>query len=279
MKKFAAILTFLFSALFPSLAQIDSTKLLALSRILDRYYDAIVLSPVEEKCAEMDFLISQCQDSITRQYVAQQIYSHYVEGPVMGEEAVAIHIYDKWFADGTVKMQNETDAINAAIFVDFNRLSMIGMDAPSIKMRKACGGRKTIPVEGHTSVLFFYDTDCSKCKAEVILLPSVMEETDFKLDFYAIYTGTDRKSWREWRKEKFNFHNPNVKVTHLWDPQRQSDFQRQYGILMTPKIFVVEPQKTIIGRRLELDSLAKILKMASVVQSEYDKYLKQDTGK
>ena len=65
-----------------------------------------------------------------------------------------------------------------------------------------------------------------------------------------------------------------MKVTHLWDPEIDSDYQKQYGVIITPRIFIVEPQGSIIGRRLELDSMVELLKYASIIQTEYDKHIK-----
>lgn len=273
MKRVACIFALALNCLAAA-AQIDSTLFRNLDNILEQYYGAIAHEPLEIKCGEMDFLIAQCKDSVTRQYVAQRIYSHYVDAPVMGEEAVAIHIFDKWYAGGDVRMQNDIDELNARIFVDFNRNSLIGMDAPILTMRKPSGKAVTIPVPGKTTILYFYDTGCSKCKAETILLPSALKDVDFNVEFLAICTGTDRDAWRQWRRKKFNFRNRNVKVTHLWDPEIDSDYQKQYGVIITPRIFIVEPQGSIIGRRLELDSMVELLKYASIIQTEYDKHIK-----
>jgi hypothetical protein len=44
----------------------------------------------------------------------------------MGAEAVAIHVLDKWFIDGPVRMYDDVDLLHARIFADFNRQSLIG---------------------------------------------------------------------------------------------------------------------------------------------------------
>ena len=54
----------------------------------------------------------------------------------------------------------------------------------------------------------------------------------------------------------------------------ESDYQRLYGVLTTPRIYVIEPQGSVIGRRLEVDSLVELLGYAGAIQAVYDQYLK-----
>ncbi|MGN0188643.1 MAG: hypothetical protein ACI395_03930, partial [Candidatus Cryptobacteroides sp.] len=83
----------------------DSTMTVLMDR-LDAYIKAIETESTETKITESDFLISACGDSLTRQKTALRLYERYMESPVMGDEAVAIHIFDLWFADGGIKMSS-----------------------------------------------------------------------------------------------------------------------------------------------------------------------------
>lgn len=190
-----------------------------LDSLMEVYVQSIRTEDEESKAGEADYMIGAASDSATRQHVALWLFDYYKESRVMGEEAVAIHIYDKWFADGTVPMRSEFDEMDAKLFADFNRNSLIGMQAPRISLFKPCRGRKTVPEDGKTTMLWFFDTSCGKCKVEAEVLPAVLEkEAVLPVDFIAVYAGQDRKSWRQFRRS-FKVKNPNVKVIHLWDPE------------------------------------------------------------
>ena len=88
---------------------------------------------------ESDFLIESASDSLVRQFIALKIYDHYLNSPVMGSEAVAIHVLDRWFIPGTVKMKSDIDFINAQVYADFNRQSLVGMKAPQLSMQDIDG--------------------------------------------------------------------------------------------------------------------------------------------
>jgi hypothetical protein len=194
----------------------------------------------------------------------------------MGAEAVAIHIFDTWFLPGIVKMESDMDLMTARVYADFNRQSQIGMPAPQLTMSTMDGDVVDLFRYGKTlshigpnarmqtasqrhSVLFFYDTDCAKCKAESILLSHLLEDEDYPIDLYAIYTGDNHESWQKYVSERFDLHTSKTKITHLWDPTLDSDFQRKYGILQTPRMYLLGPDYVIKGRGLDTYALALML--------------------
>ena len=259
---------------FQAAAQPDSLKsrYAPLDSMLTQFYTALERETVEVKCDNADFLIGTCKDSLTRQHVALALFDHYRDSRVMGEEAVAIYVYDTWFESGAVSFQGEMDKLDADVFVKFNRDSQIGCDAPMITLFKPCGGRETLPAKDRTSILFFHDTHCAKCRLEATVMPSVLKDVDFKMDFYAVYCGSDRKSWRQFRRE-FKLRNPNITVHHLWDPEMESDYQMRYAVLGTPRVYLVEPGGSILGRRLEPESIKELLPYAGAIQAAYLKTL------
>ena len=265
MKRLIIILAaFLAAAVISSAQQLDSAKRVLLDAKLAEYTAAIEREGVQVQKEECDFLIGSSTDSLVRQYVALRLYDHYMSSKVMGAEAVAIHIFDTWFLPGKVSMGDDMDLMAARVYAEFNRQSQIGMQAPELTMEAMGGDIVTLfpsgdNVKDRHSVLFFYDTDCAKCKMESILLSHLLEEEDYPIDFYAIYTGDNRESWEAYVAERFDFPTGRTKVTHLWDPTLDSDFQRKYGILQTPRMYLIRPDQVIKGRGLDTYALALML--------------------
>ena len=265
MKRLIIILAaFLAAAVISSAQQLDSAKRVLLDEKLAEYTAAIEREGVQAQKEECDFLIGSSTDSLVRQYVALRLYDHYMSSKVMGAEAVAIHIFDTWFLPGKVSMGDDMDLMTARVYAEFNRQSQIGMQAPELTMEAMGGDIVTLfpsgdNVKDRHSVLFFYDTDCAKCKVESILLSHLLEEEDYPIDFYAIYTGDNRESWEAYVAERFDFPTGRTKVTHLWDPTLDSDFQRKYGILQTPRMYLIRPDQVIKGRGLDTYALALML--------------------
>lgn len=265
MKRFTVVLIFAFllSITFRLEAQqLDSSVRAALDERLTEYFKALETEGTEVQKEECDFLISTAKDSLVRQYVALRIYDHYLSSPVMGSEAVALHVFDKWFMPGHVSMGGDIEMLNARIFADFNRQSMIGERAPELAM-ETIDSVKTVLFgsadDRRYKVLFFYDTDCAKCKVESILLRNVIDTEDFPIDLYAVYAGDDRARWEAYVADRLSFDVSRTKVMHLWDPQLDSDFQRKYGVVQTPRMFLISPDGIILGRGLDSQALSQML--------------------
>lgn len=268
MKRHAVIILLLLTQVFAG-----ATDYRGLDSLLLQFYDALIPESIEAKNAEFDQLISSCQDSLTRQHVALAVFDHYRYSKLMGEEEVAIHIFDRWFADGSIRMTGDMEKFEAQMFADFNRNTLIGMDAPVLTMKDNHGKAVSFPDRGSCAVLFFFDTSCSKCQLEMKVLPGILEEVDFPVNFYAIYCGADKIAWRKFRAQ-FKVRNKKIKVTHLWDPEYDTDYLKLYGVISTPRMYLTEPQGSIIGRRLEAESLMEMIPVAGAIQAVYDKHIK-----
>ena len=266
MRKFV-ILLFALTCTFRAAAQMDTTGVYApLDSLLTQFYGALLYEDVEVKNAEFDDLISSCTDSLMRQHVALAIFDHYRYSRVMGEEAVAVHLYDEWIATGKVQPRSEFELFEAERFSLEHRNTLIGMPAPQLTLRKPCGGRRTIPVSDRACVLMFYSPECSKCRLEAIALPSVLEKVEFPMNFYAIDVDADKQAFKAFRKS-LKTKNKKVKMIHLWDPESETTLLLDYGVFSTPKIFVVW-EGEILGRRLEMDSLQEIIQYINMLYGQ-----------
>ena len=260
MRKFVIILAALFSAAIVSSAQqLDSAGHVLLDEKLAEYVAAIEWAGPDVQKEECDFLISSSTDSLVRQHIALNLYDHYMSSKVMGAESVAIHIFDTWFLSGKVSMGDDIDLINARVFADFNRQSQIGLKAPELSVETFDGALAELygTASGRYSVLYFYDTDCIRCRIETRRLSEALADEDYPIGFYAFYVGDDRQQWQEYIQENFRF--AAQQVMHLWDPELDSDFQRKYGVLQTPRMFLVAPDGTILGRGLDTQALKQML--------------------
>ena len=52
----------------------------------------------------------------------------------------------------------------------------------------------------------------------------------------------------------------NQEWTNVWDPGYTSNFRRLYDVTSTPIIYILDKNKKIIAKRLDVDSSLKFLK-------------------
>ena len=199
---------------------------------LEQYFAALAGEPASVQNNECDFLIESCKDSLVRQYVALKIYDHYLRSKIMGDDAVAVHVAQKWFLSGKVSMHSEEDLRNADIYATFNRGSLIGRQAPSAVLKDRSGAEVSVPVKGEYTVLYFYAPDCSTCKATTAELKKLVASGEY-----------------DFRLVDVNVNNPGP----------DEDWQMNYGVLKTPWMFLIGPSGKILGRGLDVPSLKMLL--------------------
>ena len=256
MKRLMTVLAALLAAL---LLGAQNPQYDALGSKLDEYLAAIAGEPVVVQNAECDFLIESCKDSLVRQFVTLKLYDHFVQSKIMGEDGVAVHIADAWLIPGKVAMHSELDLLNAKVFAEFNRDALLGAEAPRLALLDPDGNETVVPVPGSYTVLYFFDTSCSTCRIETPRLCKFLKETDFPLTTVAVYTGMEPEDWEEYRTSSLDAPG----LVHAWDPELDSDYQRKYGVLQTPRMFLIGPDGTILGRGLDTPALALILERLS----------------
>lgn len=208
-------------------------------KVLEEYLLALEAYDIPTKIEETDFIIGNC-DSASREDVAVKVFEHFRNSHLMGDENVAVHVADKWIHG------------NAAIssYADFNRASLLGMKAPLLPEAGLESFSKNKP-----TILWFYDTDCAKCKLESVKLEDFfLRRSDCEL--ITFYTGENPQKWKEFISSHFTSVSS---ARHLCNFSESSDFRKLYSVTATPRMFLIDKEGIIVGRMLDTESLEKLL--------------------
>lgn len=229
---------------------LDTATVRKVEAMLDGYTENIAMLPAKAKCEEVDFLIGSFTEPELQRLTAIHLYTHYFQSKIMGDEAVAIYLTDKWFSTGKVSFSNDMDLINAKIYADFNRQSQIGCQAPELF---------DDTFSDRPAILYFYDTDCPRCLVESVLIGEILSIKEYPVDLIAFYTGDNQEEWNKYITKHLGYQLDTVNVKHIWDPDMVTDFQHKYGILSTPGLFLIDSDRTILGRKLDGFALKQLL--------------------
>ena len=239
---------------------------------LDEYVPAIQALPLAQQDEEVDFLISSCKDKSLRERVAEELFHRFHDSKIMGSENVAVHIYDRWFADGTLSFSEAGTELAARIFAEFNRASLIGAKAGSIVLEDAEDREFKLEPgsSGRPCVLFFYDVDCPKCRIESIMLRNILENADYPVDVYLICLALDKDAWTGYVESNFDMDLNRTAIWNLRASRSNPDCLNKYGIMQTPRMFLVDAEGTVVGRQLSSTVLDRMLSaMFKVPELEY----------
>lgn len=239
-----------------------------ISSKLDEYLKAVDTLPLAEAQAELDFMISSVMDDSLRSNVATAAYRHFRESKLMTSDNLAVYLYDKWFEPCDALLPTIDEFEEASLHAYVNRNSLIGSKACSLTMEDIAGEEKSLPQNGRYDVIFFFSATCPKCLYTAGQLCDYfarkgvyakLKRKRLKINVYTVYTGDDLQEWESYVHKHFGFvKRCGLKVYHL--KAGEADIVSDYGVIQTPRLFLVDRENVIIGRNLDVPALSKLLK-------------------
>lgn len=219
-----------------------------------------------EIIGKVDGFIMTGKDGEEIAQIAYFMYRYYRDSRIMGYDEIAIYVADNYFLNGKYKLPDEETRLEMRLFADANRRSLIGMRASVMTMQDPAGNDIRFPEgEQDYSILYFYDDECPACQRMTPALMQYLTRCDKDINFtvYMVYTQDDRERWMDYVAKVIHpFNLPdNVTLINLWDPEMKSDFLTAYGVISTPKLFLVDRNGVIIGRELTPTALSQVVEL------------------
>lgn len=237
------------------------TNLLKINSFINQIIDQT--TPVPDSLnAISDYLIEMSKDSLMKRYVARLLFEKFYNSPVMGMESSAIYLAQKYFLSGRLKAFSESQLADLNLYVEFNKNTLLGMKAPPLRMESSKGDSISLgDILGEYTLIYFYDDECSVCRAEAPKMKKVLREIeDTEISVFAVYVEQSRDRWLADISKNFPADSlGNHKWYFVRDPEFTSDYQRLYGVTGTPKLFLLDRSGTIVGRGLNTESLSDLL--------------------
>lgn len=218
-----------------------------------------------------DYLIGVSKDSIMKTYVARFLFDKFFNSPIMGMETPAIYLANNYFLNGKLKGFHSEDLAMLNLFVEFNKNSLIGMSAPELKLESISGDSVSLnSIKSKYTLLYFYDDECSVCKAESPKIKAVLSEfINIEISVFAVFVQSSKDNWKVDISKNYSLDSiAGHNWYFMWDPDLKSEYQRLYGVISTPKLFLLDENKKIVGRNLNASSLKKLLQSLSVNEDE-----------
>ena len=211
-----------------------------------------------------DAFISTGKTPEERARLAYYIYRYYRESKIMGYDEIAVYVADAYFIKGGYTLPDTDAVMEMKLFAQTNRLSLIGMRAPGLTLEDPAGNKVELANGNQDyTVLYFYDDECASCiRTTPALMQYLIRNTEgLNFTVYMIYTQDDRERWMNYlQKAVHPFKVPdNVNIVHLWDTEMTSDFVTKYGVISTPKMFLLNRQGIIVGRDLTPAALSQVV--------------------
>jgi SAM-dependent methyltransferase len=240
----------------------QDTSLLAL--YTERYFDNAVLPVYDSIIHAVDLVISKAgNNASTVKFLTDCLFKKYIRhidgsgvSYITGMENVVVHIIDNYYLSGKVNVKDEQFAKEIAEYANKNRETLIGKKAKNLKMETLDGDAESLyDIDSPHILVCFFDAVCAHCQHEIPAIYKIFRKYKNRgLSGFCVYAYNDKKEWME-----FVSKNRLTDWINVWDPKNENDFRIAYSVYSVPQIYLLDKSKTIIGRGLESESLARLL--------------------
>jgi peroxiredoxin len=198
-------------------------------------------------------------DSLSFQLMLNKLVDFSVKNKVMGMENVWAKLMEDYYYKGLVTWADSASRANIEFEYNKMRYNRIGMIAYNIALQDSAGRQvKLYDVGEKYTLLYFYEPSCAHC---IQMTPEVYEKVYKKyaskgLEVAAVCVIDNREEWLNFIEQH------QLKGDHwhnLWDPEQKSLFWQFYDTTSTPSVYVLDKNKVIVAKKVDVQSLDLIL--------------------
>lgn len=221
---------------------------------IENYLDKVLL-PVPDSITPyaLDLIDKSKTNKTCFKHMASTVLNFAVHSDIMGMESLSVAVAKKYYLSGDAYWADSTILSRLAELVSKEEHTLLGKTAPELVMEDWQEGYKSLhQVEAPYTLLIFFEPNCSHCK---VIIPKIYDTVWKKyegkgLAVFCVYTQTNRDEWEEFIHDKGLYG-----WTHVWDPHNTTNFRYYYDVTVTPRIFLLDKNKKIIGKKLGIETL------------------------
>lgn len=228
---------------------------------LERYFNQILIPIPDTVTSQSIRLIELARGNKEMfRYMVQFIFNHANSSQIMGMDATMVALADKYYLSGEAYWASEEFISTLGKRVEEIRPTLLGKVAYDMKLEGINGEYYRLhEINSPITIVAFYEPDCGHCKKEIpALYKEVFEPYQSKgIQVFAVYNLNDHDKWTEFINE-----HGMIGWINVYDPYNRSQFRNFYDIKSTPMIFVLDKDKKIIAKRIDVQQLPAFLDRA-----------------
>ena len=223
------------------------------------YVNKLTLPDPDSIIISLDYLLKQpgIHPDLFK-YALTHFTSYYERSENMGMDGVFVHLAKNYFIRGLAK-EWFTDKQLKKLSERANALDplLIGKKAPNIVVKDTAQENflELYKVDADFTIVYIWSPDCGHCKTATPKLKTLYDKVKDKgVEVFAVGNEFENEAWIEFiNKHDLNFINGSDGETF------QSNFRSLYDVYSTPQTYLLDKDKTILSKKMSIESLEKIL--------------------
>ncbi len=224
---------------------------------LQRFMTELTVQHQDSIIAAADYLLGKVLDKPAYfQFFANWIAVHYEPTKValMDAEAVYVHMVQNYFTQERAFWADSMTVYGLQQRAGQMAASRVGQIGPTVTANDPAGNpRSTADIDAPYLIVYLYNPDCDHCIEETPRLVDFYHQwKDRGVGVYAIAIDAEPAIWRQFIQAN------QMDWVNVMDPTNAAIYGKYY-VDNTPEIYVLNPDRRIIGKNLKVHQIETII--------------------
>lgn len=223
---------------------------------LEQYFKKLTLQMPDSINKEADQIIAQLNPgSEMFKYVVWWVTNTYETSNIMGMDAVFVHMVETYYTKEKAFWVDDAQLYKIQDRARVLKPILVGTKVKNIVLNDSLGRPHSLyDVKSKYTVLYFWDPDCGHCQKITPKLKESYDKIKSKgVQVFAVCTEVEIDKWKKFIREK------DLNWINVADPELHNNFRHDFDITTTPQIFLLDENKNIIAKKIEVDTMNDIL--------------------
>lgn len=230
-----------------------------------KYMEDLTVQIPDSVIKEADYLVKSAGDSYEMfKYLVMTITRNAEKNKIMCFDKVRLHMYQEYYMK-----DNRVDWIDSTIEAKIKeeiaklRYNQCNDTAQELVMQDTTGKSwRLSDIPADYTIVYFWSATCGHCKKATPKLQTLYEVTKHRYNWevYSVCIDRDLKEFKKFIN-KYNFNWPNV-----YDTEDKNYFRVKYNVFSTPQIYILDKNKKIVAKRIDVSTIEKILSEKSEIE-------------
>jgi thiol-disulfide isomerase/thioredoxin len=198
-------------------------------------------------------------------YLVYYITNTYEKSEIMGMDAVFVYMAKKYYLSGKAYWIDDSQKEKIRERVIALEPCLLGVKATNITLLKNDFHPVSLyEIKNKYTILYFWDPSCGHCQK---VTPKLSEfyntkAKDLDLEIIGVYIEADTTEWFKYIKEK------ELKWINAADLLGKANFRKYYDIYSTPVIYLMDRNKKLIAKRIDVEKLEDFIRNYEKMQTQ-----------
>ncbi len=224
---------------------------------LRTFFNNVIMQHPDSVIREADRVIdlSRANREIFK-YTVWFITNNAESSPMMGMDAVFVHMAENYYMTGEVDWLNEDRKQRIIKRAMEMKPLLIGKVAPNITVYDPDGEPVVLhDIEADYTIVYFWDSECGFCRQATPVLKEAYRSLQGEgVKVFSVNTETDQQKWLN------VISGYELDWIHVNDARNRSGFRDKYNIFAIPQFFILDADKKILAKDIGVEHIEQFIR-------------------